>query len=399
MNVLMHCVYFPPEVGGLESHVYHLCRELARRGHGVSVVTSRSVPGSPARETIDGVDVVRTWFPMRNPVGWTAATLGAIPAMLRASRDVDVVHAQDFPSVVPASVVRRRRSVPLVATHHTSHFLQRARTRRWRPVLAHLVRTADYNLAASAEIAAVAEELAPGERVEALTNGVDTDLFRPGPAAAGSEAPRIVVPRRLYPKNGVEYFVRAMPGIVAELPEADALVVGDGPERERLEALAEELGVRERVRFLGSRPHEEMPGHLRSGDLAVFPSLMEATSVAALECMACGVPVAASRVGGLPEIVDGEVGGLFELGDPQSLARTVIDLLRRDDLEELGRRGRERVVSHWSNARLADRHLEIYEALLERRPVPPPGRTAERLNGEGDPGGRPSEGRRVEGRR
>ena len=91
---------------------------------------------------------------------------------------------------------------------------------------------------------------------------------------------------------------------------------------------------------------------------------MEATSVAALECMACELPVAASRVGGLPEIVDDGVGALFEPGDAADLADKVVSLLHRDDLADLGRRARERVVARWSNARLVDRHLELYERLV-----------------------------------
>jgi glycosyltransferase involved in cell wall biosynthesis len=98
---------------------------------------------------------------------------------------------------------------------------------------------------------------------------------------------------------------------------------------------------------------------------------MEATSVAALECLSCQLPVAASRVGGLPEIVDDSVGGLFEPGDPEDLARVVNGLLAREDLAELGRAGRIRVQTHWSNRRLALRHVEIYEALLVRGHEPP----------------------------
>ena len=216
------------------------------------------------------------------------------------------------------------------------------------------------------------------------TNGVDTELFRPVEPArlgsgagregeAGRPAPRrIVVPRRLYEKNGVEYLVRAVPRMARTLAGLQVVVVGDGPERARLKALARELGVGERMRFLGARAHDEMPGLLCSGEVAVFPSLMEATSVAALECMACGVPVAASRVGGLPEIVDESVGALFEPADPEGLADAVLALLTEGDLEAMGRRARARVVSRWSNERLAERHLEIYEALVEGRPVPPP---------------------------
>ncbi|MGH7444367.1 MAG: glycosyltransferase family 4 protein, partial [Longimicrobiales bacterium] len=129
-------------------------------------------------------------------------------------------------------------------------------------------------------------------------------------------------------------------------------------------ALARELGVAEAVTFLGARPNTELPGLLASAEVAVFPSLMEATSVAALEAMSCGVPVAASRVGGLPEIVDDTVGTLFEPADPQDLAVKLVALLERDDLKALGAHARARVVASWSVARLAQRHREIYEILL-----------------------------------
>jgi glycosyltransferase involved in cell wall biosynthesis len=145
-------------------------------------------------------------------------------------------------------------------------------------------------------------------------------------------------------------------------------VIGDGPERAGLERLATELAVADRVTFLGARPHADMPGLLSSGDIAVVPSLMEATSVAALESMACELPVAASRVGGLPEIVDARVGALFEPADPASLAEAVVHLLTSERLRELGVRARARVVSQWSNSRLVDRHLAVYgEAAARRR--------------------------------
>src|SRR5690606_6564932 len=109
--------------------------------------------------------------------------------------------------------------------------------------------------------------------------------------------------------------------------DVEAVLVGDGPERPKLESLAHSLGVADAVTFLGARPNVELPGLLASAEVAVFPSLMEATSVAALEAMSCGLPVAASRVGGLPEIVDETVGTLFEPADPESLAARLVALL------------------------------------------------------------------------
>ncbi len=369
MNILMHCVYFPPEVGGLESHVFHLCAALARKGHTVGVVTSRSRPGLPRHEVMDGVEVWRTWLPARNPVGWLAHAASSTPRLVSRARDADILHAQAFQSVPPTLLARRRSGAPVVTTWHTSHFLKRAEHPFWRPVFRRLLERVDYNLAASTEIADVGESIAPTVHVEALTNGVDTDLFRPvEPSLPPTARRRLIVPRRLFEKNGVEYLIRALPRI-AEAEDVEAVLVGDGPERSRLENLVRELGIQDRVTFVGARPHTEMPGILASGELAIFPSLMEATSVAALECMACEVPVAASRVGGLPEIVDDAVGGLFRPADPDHLADTVIRLLNAPDLPARGTTARARVVDHWSNDRLAERHLEIYGRLLdERRP-------------------------------
>jgi len=366
----MHAVYFPPEVGGLESHVFYLARGMAARGHDVHVVTSRSRAGLPERETMEGVHVHRTPLPARNTPGWALHAFGSMPAFAALARDADVLHAQDIAAILPCMVLDRASGgIPWVTTYHSSHFLKRKDHPLWRPLFRRFIRAADHNLAASVEIADVARGIAPDAAVEALTNGVETTLFRRTDPTLPSLPPgrmRIVVPRRLFPKNGVEYFIRALPEIASEV-DVEAVLVGDGPERRRLEALAGELGVQRHVVFLGARPNAEMPGILSSADVAVFPSLMEATSVAALEAMACQVPVAASRVGGLPEIVDHTVGALFEPADPESLARTVVELLQAGQLSRLGEAARKRVVGQWSNDRLVDRHLAIYEQLVQRK--------------------------------
>jgi glycosyltransferase involved in cell wall biosynthesis len=367
----MHCVYFPPEVGGLESHVYHLCRGLVERGHQVQAVTSRSMPGLPAHEVLDGIDVWRTWMPSRNTLGWAAHAFGSMPRFGALARAADVLHAQDVAGVLPCMVAQRVRGAPMVTTYHSSHFLERAASPFWRPIFERFLRAADHNFAASREIATVASSIAPGTRVEALPNGVDTDIFRRTEPSLAPPPPgrrRILIPRRLFAKNGVEFALRALPLMLLET-DVEAIVIGDGPERPRLERLTRELDVAGRVTFLGARPHAAMPGILSSGEVAVIPSLMEATSVAALEAMACELPVAASRVGGLPEIVSDHVGALFEPGDPASLARVVVDLLNGGELRSLGAEARRRVVERWSNARLTERHLEVYQELVARARV------------------------------
>ena len=374
MRVLLHAVYYLPEVGGMESHVSGLAEGLVARGHEVRIVTSQSRPGLSLEEEVGGVRIRRCWMPSRSAVGWTAYALASAPATRRWAGWADVLHAQSFASVLPVGLVARGAERPWVASFHTSHFLARARSPLWRPILAALVGWPSHALAASKEIARVALDLAPGARVEAITNGVDTDRFAPVPPslAPRNGERRIVVPRRLVRKNGVEYLIRAVPEILGRVPGARLVLVGDGPERPALEALARRTGTGNAVEFLGARPHEEMPGLLCSGEIAVFPSLMEATSVAALEAMACERPVVATAVGGLTEIVNAGVGALVRPGDPSALAEGVVRLLEDSGLADMGKRARERVVARWSNAQLVGRHLEIYEDLLAGRDVREP---------------------------
>lgn len=333
------------------------------------MVTSHSKKPAPRDELLDGVRVLRRWFPARNPAGWIAHTFATVPTYLPLAQDADVLHAQTFASALPGMIARRRYGKPLVLTLHTSHFLKLAQKPAWQPILRRIIKSADWLLAASAEIRDVAVGLYPHPRAEAVTNGADTEMFKRGAPALPPPPPgrtRVIVPRRLFHKNGVEYFVRALPLVRAEL-DVEAVFIGDGPEREKLEQLARELGMLEFCLFMGARPNAEMPGLLSSASVAVFPSLMEATSVAALEAMSCGLPVAASNVGGLPEIVDDTVGTLFEPANPQDLATKLVALLKCPDLEDLRGRARARVVNSWSNERLAKRHIEIYQTLLNEK--------------------------------
>jgi glycosyltransferase involved in cell wall biosynthesis len=164
----------------------------------------------------------------------------------------------------------------------------------------------------------------------------------------------------------VEFLVRALPMILAEEP-VRLYVIGDGPLRRPLEALARELGVADRTVFLGTIENARVPGYLSSADAVVIPSLIEATSISALEAMACEVPVAGSRTGGLPEILTDDTGVLFEKGNPADLACKVVGLLRNPDAREMGRRGRARVVAEWSIGRMAEIHEEIYREILDEK--------------------------------
>jgi glycosyltransferase involved in cell wall biosynthesis len=171
---------------------------------------------------------------------------------------------------------------------------------------------------------------------------------------------------RLVDQKGGEYLVRAGPAVLASHPEARFLIIGDGPERTRLEALAEQVGVGGAFEFAGYDPAPAR--RIREMLGLVVPSVYEPLGMVALEAMACGVPVIASRVGGLPEVVDdGRTGILVPPRDPEALAAAIKRLIESPgDAQRMGAAGRERATRSFSPEVIAGRYAEIYRRLAAR---------------------------------
>ena len=146
---------------------------------------------------------------------------------------------------------------------------------------------------------------APSGKVTVLRNGVDTTLFHPpadrdaARAALGLAGPTLISVGLLIERKGHHRVIEAM----ARLPDWSLLIVGEGPERRQLEALTARLGLAERVRLLGGRPHAALPGLYGAADLLVLASSREGWANVLLESMACGTPVVASDIWGNPEVV------------------------------------------------------------------------------------------------
>jgi glycosyltransferase involved in cell wall biosynthesis len=208
----------------------------------------------------------------------------------------------------------------------------------------------------------------PAQKVHVITNGVDTDAFRPMPppqellAEFGltADAPVAGVVAALRPEKNHELLLRAMRLVVNELPTARLLIVGEGPERSRIELLSRKLGLDESVRLTGSRP--DIPALLSLFKVFTLTSHNEANPVSILEAMACGKPVVATRVGSVAEtVLDRETGFLAPPGDARRIARHLLHLLRKPQLaQRMGQRGREAVVTGWS----LDRMVAGYETLI-----------------------------------
>ena len=273
--------------------------------------------------------------------------------LLRRER-VDVLHSHKFGSNVWGVLMGRLARVPVIVAHEHTWSYEGQPLRRFldRELIA---RGSSAFVAVSSEDRRrmiEVERIDPGD-VTFVPNGIDALPDGDGPrvrAELGIDpgAPAIGAVAVLRPQKALDVLVRAAAELLPEHPGLRVLIAGEGPERERLESLAAELGVAEAVTLLGLR--SDVPDVLAALDVAVVSSSFEGTPLAVLEYMDAGLPVVSTRVGGVPDLIDdGEHGLLVEPGDPAALASAIGALLRDPErARRMGRAGRERRRSEFT---------------------------------------------------
>ncbi len=285
---------------------------------------------------------------------------------------LDLIHVHyAVPHLVSALLARDMlggaTEVKIVGTLHGTDITIVGNDPAYKRVTRHAIEQADGITAVSRylrdETHRTIETAAP---IDVIPNFVDLKRFEvtPCPQAAGlrTDHERMLVHvSNFRPVKRVIDLVEAF-ALLSRRMDARLLMVGDGPDRPAAEARARDLGVAGRVHFLGSQDAVEkiMP----CADVFVLPSLYESFGLAALEAMACGVPVLASNSGGLPEVIDeGVTGRLVNVGDVAAFARTAEEMLRDDDRRRaMGRAARDAAESRFSLERI----LPLYEAFYER---------------------------------
>jgi glycosyltransferase involved in cell wall biosynthesis len=282
----------------------------------------------------------------------------------------DIVHAHGYKADIYVYLALRGRRIPLVSTCHTWYD---------NDPFVSLYGWADRGVLRNfARVVAVSDEvrqrlLRAGvreERIRLLQNGIDLRPFDKAAAirairAAGADSmPVVGLIGRLAPEKGVDIFLRATAQVLAEFPGARFVVAGEGPDRDKLEALIDALKIREWVELVGRQ--EDMPAVYASLDLMVSSSRQEGLPIAILEGMASGLPLVAARVGEVPRVVmDGVTGILVPPEDTGALAEAIVGLLRDPERRErLGAAGRRLVEEKYSAARMTEDYLRVYEEAI-----------------------------------
>jgi glycosyltransferase involved in cell wall biosynthesis len=367
-------VRFDP-IGGMQNHTAQLTRALAALGVEQEVITHRP-PGAPRTEGLCSGAIVRRFG---LPLPWCRQLYSAPAALaaLRGARRFDLIHAHQGEDLAVLPIVlgaARLASRPLVVTLHTSlrHTFSggghrgRLLSVAGGRIEAAVCRRADGIIALSCRLAAaLQEDGVRAERISVVPPGVNSPEF----ASAGEDPfpelphPRLVFVGRLVHQKGVDTLLAAAARMRRE--DARILLVGDGPLRPQLEASIRESGLEGRVRILGFRSHAEIPAILANSDLFCLPSRFEEVSSALLEAMRAGLPIVATSVGGIPEVLDG-AGRLVTAEDPVSLAQAIDELLSDTPLAaRLGAEARKR-AGRYEWREIARNVLDVYRAALER---------------------------------
>jgi len=391
MNILLLSATEYPHVGGLSSHMSNLSRGLEELGHRVDFLSPKQFSEGERWVIRGSTGLVRRMFP-----GWFwflcnhLLTRHMLSRELRrrfSAKSYDIINAQDPIAFNATSRLRRRGKAKAVLTIHGYFVYEVAlgsirRDSFWGALLfreelrayreASLIFTVDSRL----KEYIVKMGVSP-EKIRVMPNFVDIEEFKPRGAqrelrerfSLPKDRKLILCPRRLVEKCGVIYLLAAAELLKNTLGSTFTVALaGDGPERERLHSYVSEHGIDDVVRFMGTVQPSEMKYLYNAADLVVIPSIrvkdeQEATSIAALEAMASGVPVIASNIGGLMEIIeDGETGFLVPERDPEKMAEAIVLLLHSDN-EELTRRARRSVVERFSHVSRAREYLESYQSL------------------------------------
>jgi len=358
-----------PLGGGAEIHLHEILKRCVADGHEVDLVVS-GYPGAPAEDMIDGVRITRHGH-------WTVANFvlpGVLKRMLREGRyDVLVEDINKIPFYTPLY----SGDVPVVAL--VPHLFGSTVFREANPLLASYVwaaerlipafyRNVDFEvISPSTRDDLIGRGLSP-DRVTTVYCGMEHERFRIQDPPPRDETPLVVSWSRLRRYKSVDVAVRAFGVMRREMPDARLLVMGRGPDENRLRRLVDRMGLGDSVRFTGHLPWDELVRTLCRAHVFLNPSPKEGWGLTVIEANECGLPTVASDRPGLRDSVrDGETGVLVPYGDAEAMASAAIDLIRdRGRREAYSAAAREWAAS-FSWDRCAAESLDIFAAAAERR--------------------------------
>jgi glycosyltransferase involved in cell wall biosynthesis len=392
MNVLLISASYRPVLGGLQTVVHQLAMGLQQHGDAVQVVTNRYPTNLPAYEIIDGVRVNRYLFlpssrealrSGRVDVAMASACIGPVTrarlASLVAEFQPDIINLHfPEPRLKPVLNVSKKAGVPLVVSLHGDDVDRwfdpdtespKDRSTTAQTSIHEFLREADTVTACSHFLLQRAITLEPTVSEKGIVTHNSVDLHRFSDASAHAHPrPYVLAYGRHAKKKGFDLLLKAFATVAAQHPEMDLLMAGKGDQTLALQQLRDSLGLSQRAILLGPATPERVVQLLNGCCLAVIPSRQEPFGIVVLEAIASGKPIVATRVGGLPEVVQAvidrtDVRPFVEWADPnpENLALAMMRVLTK---ERSHHTSPLRSLSGFSQRDMVDRYRGAFEAAL-----------------------------------
>jgi len=367
-----------PTYGGSGVVATELGMELAQRGHEIHFITYappfRLMPH--ANIHYHGVDV--SHYPLFEYPPYDLA-LATRMAEVAEAYQLDLLHVHyAIPHSVSAMLARQMlatagKRLPFVTTLHGTDITLIGADRSYYPITKYSIEQSDGVTAISKYLREQTRQVFETDKaIEVISNFVNCDIYKRDEGAPerrrrfADDSERVLVHLSNFRKvkrvnDVVEIFARVRRQVPARL-----LLIGDGPERGNAEWLAKQLGVRDSVHFLGKQ--DQVAELLAVGDLMLLPSELESFGLAALEAMACEVPTVATRVGGVPEVIEHErTGFLAEVGDVETMARYAINILQDEKrLRIMGETARFEAHTRFCASEIIPKYEQYYRGVVER---------------------------------
>jgi N-acetyl-alpha-D-glucosaminyl L-malate synthase BshA len=365
-----------PTYGGSGIVATELGKELAERGHEIHFISyAQPIRLNVELPRIFYHEVAVSTYPLFDFPPYSLA-LASKMAEVAESERLDLLHVHyAIPHSVSAYLARSMtaRRLPFITTLHGTDITLVGADRSYLPITRFSIEVSDGVTAISEYLRTrTVAEFDVRNLIQVIPNFVNCDLYqrRALPElrrrfAADNE--RILVHLSNFrPVKRVNDAVEVFAKVSAAVP-AKLLMIGDGPDRGRAEYLARCRGIFDHVHFVGKQ--DRIHDFLSISDLMLLPSELESFGLAALEAMAHEVPAIATRVGGVPEVIeDGISGCLFAVGDIDGMSQTAVDLLGHPDrLAEMGRNARRRAETHFCSSEIIPRYEAFYERLLNSK--------------------------------
>jgi glycosyltransferase involved in cell wall biosynthesis len=325
MRITLIVTLFPPKwLAGTEIASYNIAKFLGKRGHEVHVITSLDNP-FPKNETLENFCIHRITFKKVRVIGVILFWFQILYKIKKINPDI--VHIQALTISLPGLVSKIFLKKPYIVWARGSDvYLPDKFTKLISKVV---LKNASYIIALNEDMKRKINTIYKRENIIVVPNGIELEKFKDiYPQKQDNKIKTIIFVGTLRPVKGVEYLIKAMSIIHEKLPDTNLLIVGDGPDREKLETLAQELDLQGCTCFAGNVSNEKIPEYMAKADLFVLPSLSEGFPLVILEAMASGLPIVTTNIGGLPDIVkNGENGFLVEPKNPEALADKIMLLL------------------------------------------------------------------------